>query len=113
MGELLQGHCKCGYKSPLLCVGVGMMIQPARTPAPCFICKKVIEITAQDAAPKCPHCRKAVRPYGLPPTEPPGQPGDANPDTVAADESSLTDSKWECPRCRKHELTFRWGGCWD
>lgn len=111
VGTLLVAQCPCGYESPELVEGTGELAPPAKTPAPCFSCRRVISVLAERDAPCCPRCKQRVHAYYAPPRTA-STPEECDEEAQDLEGPLLTDP-WECPRCRKHTLLFRLVALWD
>jgi hypothetical protein len=81
MGQLVEAHCLCGYRSDLLAFGAGMatFTTSCSAPASCPNCQAVVDLDYLAADRGCPRCGGPVSWYVTPASTPTMSPTETDP----------------------------------
>ena len=60
LGSILMARCPCGFESPELFEGTGMLAPPPTIPVACLRCERMFTVRQDLPNPKCRRCGSAV-----------------------------------------------------
>lgn len=98
MGQSIQVECKCGYCSPVLMGGGGSPDGALRAVMNCPHCMDIVGVNAKAKRPRCPKCKRTVKPLFRDCIE-----------WVKMD----YDLKFKCPVCGEFPIEIKGVALWD